>query len=406
MEILYIGKFYPQNILKTLKEDSRNKAGGMSNHNFEMSIVNGLCHHKDILLQCLTIPEVYSFPYNNKKFYTKAESYEYNSTHIDSVGFCNLPIVKGFWSTISLAVKILRKVRRSKEHRIDIIVNTPDYNLLSAVRIAKALSVKKVTYTVVIPDIPSMLVSMNKPHPLKELILKYINSSSMKMTSRSNGLVLLTECMMDFVSNKAMPHIVMEGIVDVETMAFNDEKTEFNKEVILYTGTLLKIFGVRNLVQAFQRIDNDRIELWICGAGDSKEYIEQAASEDRRIKFYGLVDSQKALQLQQLATILVNPRTSEGEYTKYSFPSKTMEYLLAGKSVIINRLQGIPEEYYNYVYTPADESVDALSACITDVINADICDRKRRANGGRGYVITKKNSKCQTSRIIDLIRKY
>lgn len=406
MEILYIGKFYPNTLLKTLKEDSRNKAGGMSNHNFEMSVVNGLCHYKDISLHCLTVPEVYSYPYNNKRFYTRSESYDYKSTHIDSVGFCNLPIIKGIWSTIALAIRILKKVYKSKEKRIDIILNTPDYNLLSAVRIAKIFSIKRITYTVIIPDIPSMLVSMNKPHPLKELILKFINSSSMRMTSRSDGLVLLTDSMMDFVSNKAIPYIVMEGIVDVETMDFKNDNIECDKEIILYTGTLLKIFGVRNLVQAFQNIDDDKVELWICGAGDSKEYIEQEAVKDRRIKFYGLVDSRVALQLQQKATILVNPRTSDGDYTKYSFPSKTMEYLLAGKSVIINRLQGIPEEYYEYVYTPDDESVEALSNCIKDVINADINERKRRADAGRAYVITKKNSKCQTSRILDLIKKY
>ena len=406
MEIIYIGKFYPQNLLKTLRCDSRNKAGGMSNHNFEMSLINGLCNHKDISLHCMTIPGVYSFPYNNKKLYTRAESYDYNSTHIDSVGFCNLPFVKGLWSTISLAVKIIKRAFKSNECSIDIILNTPDYNLLWAVRIAKVLSVKKITYTVIIPDIPSMLVSMNKPHPLKEFILKSINRSSMKMTSKSNGLVLLADSMMDFISNKSIPYIVMEGIVDVETMHLNNDKSKSSKEIILYTGTLLKIFGVRNLVQAFQNIDNKNIELWICGAGDSQDYIEQAAQSDSRIKFYGLVDSKEALQLQQKATILVNPRTSDGEYTKYSFPSKTVEYLLAGKSVIINKLQGIPEDYYNYVYTPVDESINALSKCIQDVINADANERQRRADEGKFYVITQKNSKYQTARVLDLIKKY
>ena len=63
MDVLYVGKFYPDKLIKSLKEDSRNKAGGMSNHNFEMSIINGLCQQKDIVLHCFTLPEVYSFPY-------------------------------------------------------------------------------------------------------------------------------------------------------------------------------------------------------------------------------------------------------------------------------------------------------------------------------------------------------
>ena len=60
---LYIGRFYPRHLINTLREDSRGKAGGMSNHNFEMSIINGLCQHKGLDLHCISLPAVYSFPY-------------------------------------------------------------------------------------------------------------------------------------------------------------------------------------------------------------------------------------------------------------------------------------------------------------------------------------------------------
>lgn len=406
MDVLYIGKFYPKQLIKSLKEDSRNKAGGMSNHNFEMSIINGLCYHKDVILHCLTLPEVYSFPYNNKRFYTSTESYDYKSAPIFSVGFCNLPIVKEIWSIISLAFNVIKQIYAFKSNNIAIIINTPDYKLLNAVRIAKCFTSKKVTQTIIIPDIPSMLIAMNKPHPIKGAILKMINNSSMKMTSKSEGLVLLTEGMMDFINDKSVPHILMEGIVDVHSMDVSKENTISDKEIILYTGTLLKIFGIMNLVEAFQKIKNESIELWICGTGDSKEQIEQAAKLDNRIRYLGLVDSKTALSLQRRATILVNPRTSEGEYTKYSFPSKTMEYLLAAKTVVINRLEGIPEEYYQYVYTPVDESVDALKECIEAVLDANKEERCRKADEGRRFVIDKKNSRSQTSRILDMIKKY
>lgn len=53
MKIIYIGKFFPQNLLKTINKNSRNKIG-LSNHNFEMSILNGLCKQKNIELECIT----------------------------------------------------------------------------------------------------------------------------------------------------------------------------------------------------------------------------------------------------------------------------------------------------------------------------------------------------------------
>ena len=49
------------------------------------------------------------------------------------------------------------------------------------------------------------------------------------------------------------------------------------------------------------------------------------------------------------ATILVNPRKNQGEYTKYSFPSKVLEYMSTGTTILMNKLDGIPNDYYNNV---------------------------------------------------------
>lgn len=404
--ILYIGKFYPETLIKTLFDDSKGKAGGMSNHNFEMSIIHGLSRQNNISFECITFPQVYSYPYNNKKFFTYSESYDYNYTHIRSIRFCNLPIVKEIWGTIALVIQIIRYVVNSKSNRVDIIINTPDNSLLNAVKIARIFTRKRITQTVIIPDIPVMVTSMTHQNLLKSYILNYRNRSSMKKTSKSDGLVLLTEAMMDFVEDKSIPHIVIEGIVDIETMDVVVEDAPSDNDIILYSGTLLKMFGVMNLVRAFQKLPHDNVQLWICGAGDSKEDIEFLAKEDSRIRYFGLVDSKTALKLQRQATILVNPRTSEGEYTKYSFPSKTVEYLLANKSVIMNRLPGIPQDYYDYVFTPKDETVDSLAECITNVLQMDRIIRSRRAENGRKFVIEQKNSRTQIARILNMINSY
>ena len=402
MNILFLGKFYPQTLITTIATDSKGKVG-MSNHNFEMSLINGLCQQEDITLECLPVPSAYSFPYNNRCFFTRGESYQYKNTHIHSVGFCNLPVIKELWSTIALIFALIKVFSKYEGNKVDVIINTPNNGLLNALRLAKIFTRKKITQTVIIPDIPAMVTSMDKQHKIKGLVLKHRNTRSMKMTSNSNGLVLLTEAMMDFV-DKPVPYIVMEGIVDVESM--DGESESPTKEVILYTGTLRKIFGVMNLVQAFQKITDKDVELWICGSGDSEVAIKENANRDSRIKFFGLVDSQTALKMQRQATILVNPRTSEGEYTKYSFPSKTMEYLLSGKSVIINRLPGIPEEYYQYVYTPKDESVDAMAECISCVLAEDRDSRNAKAQSGRNFIVSQKNSRIQTKRILEMITNY
>lgn len=83
-----------------------------------------------------------------------------------------------------------------------------------------------------------------------------------------------------------------------------------------------------------------------------------------------------------------------------------MEYLLAGKSVVINKLPGIPNEYYQFVYTPQDESPVALAECLLKVINEPQLIRQNKAKEGRDFVINNKNSKIQANRIIDMIKSY
>ena len=70
--MIFIGRFFPEKLRGSVIADSKNKMG-MSNHNFEMSIINGLCAQDDINLRCITIPGVYSYPYNNKRFHTSVK---------------------------------------------------------------------------------------------------------------------------------------------------------------------------------------------------------------------------------------------------------------------------------------------------------------------------------------------
>lgn len=72
----------------------------------------------------------------------------------------------------------------------------------------------------------------------------------------------------------------------------------------------------------------------------------------------------------------------------------------------MNRLPGIPEEYYDYVFTPEDESIGALVECLSQVLAMDENARRIRTKAGRNFIVTQKNSKVQTKRILDMIDKY
>src|SRR5690606_28854588 len=102
-------------------------------------------------------------------------------------------------------------------------------------------------------------------------------------------------------------------------------KEEF--KTILYTGTLAKRYGIVHLLEAFALIKDQDYRLWICGDGDARDEVNEKVRMDPRITYFSQISRERVLKFQKKATVLVNPRKSEGEFTKYSFPSKTMEYL-------------------------------------------------------------------------------
>jgi len=108
--------------------------------------------------------------------------------------------------------------------------------------------------------------------------------------------------------------------------------------------------------------------------------------------------------LQRKATLLINPRDGVEEFTKYSFPSKTIEYLSSGTPTILYKLKGIPEEYYNYCYTCDFEGAEGLTETIVRVLNIPSDERESMGEKAKKFILNNKNETIQSKKIIHLIK--
>ncbi|HHT80251.1 MAG TPA: glycosyltransferase family 4 protein, partial [Spirochaetales bacterium] len=106
------------------------------------------------------------------------------------------------------------------------------------------------------------------------------------------------------------------------------------------------------------------------------------------------------------ATVLVNPRQACQDFTRYSFPIKTADYMLAGKPVIGYRLEAIPSEYDNHIIYVNSDTIDALSCKIMKVCELDLSTRQQIGNQNREFILTKKNAKVQSAKILDMMRRF
>ena len=198
---------------------------------------------------------------------------------------------------------------------------------------------------------------------------------------------------------------MIEGIYDHVNEQYINPNFATDVKTIFYSGKLDEKFGLRLLVDAFCMIKDEDARLVLCGSGDCEEYSRSCAMSDERIIYKGQIPREECLRLQSEARLLVNPRTPEGEYTRYSFPSKNIQYLASGIPTLIYRLEGIPQEYYQYCLSidGSDLSPETLTKTMNDAINRSADESIKIGSTAREFILNHKNAKVQCEKILDLV---
>ncbi len=295
--------------------------------------------------------------------------------------------------------RILR--RWAKENRNEGVILTysiPPFLIKDIIKYSKKYSLKVVP---VITDLlRDMYIDENNSGALKKLKELYLNSA-LKLQGECSGYVYLAEAMKAVVAPEK-PFIVMEGIVS-EKASDSPRPKKSEPRSIMYAGMLHKKYGILNLLDAFESLEKTETELWLFGEGSATEEIKERAAENRRIKYFGSVSHEKILEYEKEATLLVNPRDPKEEFTKYSFPSKTTEYMLSGTPLLTTELEGIPKEYFDYAFTAENNSVESLKNEIEKAL--DFSDKELYEIGKRArkFLIKNKNAEKQAKRILCFI---
>ena len=393
--ILLMGLFPPQ-----IRTDIELNSKGVIQYAadaLQWSFVKGFdCFSK---VKIINLPFIGSCPFRFKKL----KSYAFNFEHIEgandiNVGFINLPIVKMFSRYIN-AKKALKKAMHHCAGKTVIVIYSINSPFLCA-----AVDIKRkypnTEICVIVPDLPQYMSDTKNIfyHILKSVDSLFINRTINKV----DFFVLLSDYMADVLRINSRPYVRIEGIYD-SSVSIDIVAKEKNK-TILYSGTLAHSYGIMNLVNAFGAIDKSDYRLWICGEGDCRAEIENKAKIDNRIIYFGQISRSEVLVLQKRATVLVNPRTSEGEFTKFSFPSKIMEYLASGTPCIMHRLKGIPDEYFQYCFVCEKENKEGLKETIFAVCEKEQAGLNEFGTRASSFIKEQKNPMVQVKKICDMFK--
>lgn len=299
----------------------------------------------------------------------------------------NLPLIKNLWQMIA-TYRIVS--RDCKENNSAVILDV----LNASVSLGAAMAAKRRRKPCIgiVTDLPELMVTgTSKMH------VKFVHSTM----KRCNGFVFLTEAMNEVVNPDGKPYIIVEGLSDVKC-----DSTERKEDIsckCMYAGYLDVRYGVKAMVDGFIKANVPNAELHVYGSGPYAEELNDVANKYSNVFFHGVVPNEVIVKEELKASLLINPRPTSEEFTKFSFPSKNIEYMSSGTPVITTDLPGMPREYLPFVYVFEKEDADGIAVSLKKVLSIPEEERALKGKKAKEFVLKEKNNVAQARKVIQLI---
>jgi glycosyltransferase involved in cell wall biosynthesis len=347
---VFVGFYYDEKKAEDLMCISRRGLSAAAN-GYQKGFLSGLTED----MRVLTVIPMGTYPTASRQAFFKKETKTTEEGTITYLPFVNCYVVRECMLQFGLYRELSQIICRQPHTTVYVYSLNVLFEKVLA-RLKRKYG-DKFHYCLIIPDLPGSYGIVRQG--IRGIKDKLEAAPKMKLASFADSYVFLTDAMKKLFPVK--PYAVIEGFLPAETFDYSLQRIP---KTILYAGTLNEAFGILTLLEAFSQIGDADYRLWICGSGDAEQKVRQAAQKDPRIIYKGFLSKNEVAKLQTQCDVLINPRPDNGEYTKYSFPSKTMEYLLSGSKVLMYRLPGIPEEYYQFVRTIQGVSSAAIAEAI------------------------------------------
>lgn len=254
----------------------------------------------------------------------------------------------------------------------------------------------------IIPDLPQYM--RGDTAFLRQLAMESYKKRIWNAQKGVDLFSIYTEKMKDYLPCEKKDTIVVEGLFDGSNLN-KKPRTQSNKgtKIVLYAGGLSEQYGLDILVEAFRFLENKGLELHVYGQGSYLNRLQELEQELPNVKYKGFVSPEQAFEKICEADLVVNPRPSSPEYTKYSVPSKIFEYMASGTPVLMTRLPGVLKEYFNYVYVIEEETTEGIAKAIEAVFEIDEQERIDMANRAADFILKEKSAKNQVGRLINAV---
>ncbi len=313
----------------------------------------------------------------------------------------NLPFLKNVMVYLNSFIKTFIWAISSIGCRRVVFCDALNLTIATAAMVAGKITRSKTV--VIVTDMPHLTVSTSGNAKLIRQLRFWFNY---KIISAFDGFVVLTRQLNDVVNTAGKPHIIMEGLVD-EAMAEMENRlvNKAKEKIIIYAGGIYEIYGVKTLIDAFLQLKGEDYRFYIYGDGPMAKDMPDYCKKDSRIKYFGVVENAEVVKMQMQATLLLNPRPTSEELTKYSFPSKNIESMVSGTPLVTTNLPGMPQEYHPHVYLFNDETVEGMRETLQDLLGRPREELHEFGLNAKKFVLENKSNTIQAKRVLEFVEK-
>ncbi len=370
----------------------------LSIQKFHLLLAEGFAMHQD---SC-SIETLSSIPVTtatHSKRIWRVPSVMVKNVKYHFVSTLNFPVIKNILVFIIGFFKTLLWAFRGGRQDKVIICDVLNVSISTAALIAcKMVGIKTIA---IVTDLPNLMLCSEKNRGFQRRVLNKITTMLML---NYDGYILLTEQMNQVVNGRSRPYLIMEGLVDADMVTSENRlKEKASEKIVVYAGGIYEKYGVKKLIDAFMRLSGDDLRLHIYGHGEMAKDMPDYMKQDSRIVYFGTVANDEVVKKQLQATLLINPRPSSAELTKYSFPSKNMESMVSGTPLLATPLPGMPQDHRPFVYIFDDESIDGMFHTLRRLLAKPREELHEFGRLAKQFVLTHKSNRIQAKHILSLL---
>ena len=409
VKVLFLGYAIPEEMLAEIT--AKDAYPQIQGARLIWMILKGLEKSKGAPIELISAVPASEYPKNRKIFFG------YHRWKHDSAGghdyiipYVNIIIIKHITRLLSSFVLVSRWLIRNRKHADKKILIYALHSpfLISALLATFFWGGKIILF---IPDMPAFMdlgINRNAFIKIAKKIDVFIISILLQGTA---GIIAITEHMAKDVARDNIPSMVMEGAVPAEGASEKEADSASSSnmasgdKIITYAGGLFEEYGLKLLLDAFALIAGEEYRLWLFGKGEMGGEVKASALRDPRIIYWGMLPNQELLDLEARSTVLINPRLSNAAFTRYSFPSKLLQYMITGRPVVSTLLPGIPREYHEYLFILQDETPLGLAKLLQEVCEKPQTELSDIGQRARRFVMREKNYLRQGERIFKFIQR-